>query len=309
MRVLLVADMEGVSRIVDHRECWVAFPEYWATGRARMTADVVAAAQGLLDGGANRVVVASSHGIGGWPNLLTGQFPDGCELLEDPGGPGDIDAQFHVGYHARCGTMDGFVSHTFVPDLRMKVEGRLITENHHNAWTYAVPLLGVTGDTALGPQLDGALAGTPFLAVKRSASRTATHPVAPTPERSAGDIRAFARSCISNWRARHEPSLPETFTVSFSMPPDLAGILPVADHGLERVGPSVLRIEARSWGDEVRPAWLAVIGAAIAPLLAAQGALDLSSEDAMRAQSPADLNRYRRYFDDWLSSSQVEWQE
>ena len=52
MRVLVLADMDGVAQITDRRECWPACPEYWRTGRGKATADAAAAAAGLLVGGA-----------------------------------------------------------------------------------------------------------------------------------------------------------------------------------------------------------------------------------------------------------------
>ncbi len=68
-RVLLLADMEGVSQIDDFRECWPIYSEYWQTGRQKMTADVAAAAQGLLDGGASEVGIVNGHGFG-YPNII-----------------------------------------------------------------------------------------------------------------------------------------------------------------------------------------------------------------------------------------------
>jgi D-amino peptidase len=75
MRVLLWADMEGMSRIADHRECWPEFPPYWQTGRRTFTGEVVAAATGLLHGGASAVLVVNGHGLG-WPNVLWDELPE-----------------------------------------------------------------------------------------------------------------------------------------------------------------------------------------------------------------------------------------
>lgn len=235
MRVLLIADMEGVSWITDHRECWPCFPEYWRTGRRRMTADVVAAASGLLEGGASEVVVQNAHGLGDRP--LDAGF----------------DAHFQVGFHARCGTNDGFVSHTHVPDFRIEVAGRLITECHFNAWSAGTPLLGITGDAALEPEIDGALEGTPYLAVKRSSSRTDTAPLHASPAETCEAIRAFARRCAIGFSERSTAALPERFTVRFSMNAQLAGA--VGDEsGLRRESPSELAIETSDWTGELRPA-------------------------------------------------------
>jgi len=68
MRVLLWTDMEGMSRVTDHRECWPAFSEYWTAGRRAFTDEVAAAADGLLRGGAAQVFVVNGHGLG-WAGL------------------------------------------------------------------------------------------------------------------------------------------------------------------------------------------------------------------------------------------------
>jgi D-amino peptidase len=169
MRVLVQADMDGVAQLTDHRECWPVCLEYWRTGRAKTTADAAAAAEGLVAGGATEVVVRDSHGAG-WPNLIAAALPPRARL--EAGGFGArppepaFDATFQVGRHARCGTRGGSLSHTGVPDLRLAVDGRPLTESHclAGAWPLGLPVLGIVGDAALGPELTGSLAGTPFLA-------------------------------------------------------------------------------------------------------------------------------------------------
>ena len=103
-----------------------------------------------------------------------------------------VDAMFQVGFHARAGTANGFVSHTMVPGLRVAVDGAPVTECHIWARLAGLPVLGIAGDAALGGQLDGFLGGTPFLAVKRSASRTASTPVHQNPDGSLNALREFA---------------------------------------------------------------------------------------------------------------------
>lgn len=211
-RVLLIADMEGTSGITDYRECWPVFTEYWDTGRQKMMADVVAAVQGLLDGGATEVLLINGHGFG-YPNIDADQLPEGCRLIPDDEESatiqaGNFDASFQIGRHARCGTREGFMSHTQTPDFRVSIDGKLITESHINAWRADRPLLGIIGDAALEAQLDGALKGTPFMAVKQSQSRTETTPVHPNQTAASAAIRAFAAWCVVNGDEREAPKLP-----------------------------------------------------------------------------------------------------
>ena len=56
-----------------------------------------------------------------------------------------VDAMFQVGYHARGG-VDGFLSHTYVPGLRLRLDDELISESHWRAWAVGAPLLGIVGN-------------------------------------------------------------------------------------------------------------------------------------------------------------------
>ena len=42
MRIAVVFDMEGTSHITDLREPFPTYREYWDTGRAKLTDDIVA---------------------------------------------------------------------------------------------------------------------------------------------------------------------------------------------------------------------------------------------------------------------------
>jgi len=70
--------MEAVAHISDVREVLACRPEYWEIGRRRLTEDVVAAAAGLLDGGASEVILLDNHGSGNPWNVLLGELPAGC---------------------------------------------------------------------------------------------------------------------------------------------------------------------------------------------------------------------------------------
>lgn len=79
MRVAIVFDMEGTSHIRDYRELYPIYPEYWRSGRKKLTNDVTAAAVGLIDGGATEIVVINHHGAGEveWPNVISERLPSG----------------------------------------------------------------------------------------------------------------------------------------------------------------------------------------------------------------------------------------
>lgn len=309
-RVLLLADMEGVSQIDDIRECWPIYSEYWCSGRQKMTADVAAAAQGLLDGGATEVGVVNGHGFG-YPNLIARDLPDGARLLDDAEVNSALrgnafDATMQVGRHARCGTKHGFMSHTQTPDFRVSIDGATITESHLNAWRANKPLLGIIGDAALEPELDGMLKGTPFMAVKHADSRTDVSPIHPSAEASTAAIRAFAAWCVVNGAERQAPPLPDRFIFAMCMNGDLAEHA-VGQHGLMRTSQSVLVKSSTDWWVETEPALQAAMAASMLPWMAAWKGIDFSREEALAGQDPQRLERARRYVERWLERDEVNW--
>ena len=303
MRVLLLTDMEGVATIEDPRECWPVFPEYWRIGRRKMTDEAVAAASGLLDGGATTVAIRDTHGAGLWSNIFREELPEGATMYVDSGEEQAFDAMFHLGMHARCGTENGYISHTHVPEFRMKVNGALITETHDYGWMLGLPFLGITGDNPLGPELDGSLSGTPFLGVKASTGRTETRPVHDDPN---GAIRDFARTCAQNWREAVTPRPPDEFTLEISMRPDLADLVK-PETGLQRTADHILALDGTDWRRDARPGIVAARMAALRPWHAAHGDLKVSSEEIMLQQDPASLQRLRDYISGWMETNYSAW--
>ena len=308
MRIILFADMEGITHITDYRECFPVFPQYWQTGRDIFTEEVVAAAQGLLSGGASSVTVVDGHGPGSWANLIAGRLPDGGELLTGPLQPSTVDAAFHVGFHARCGTPDGFMSHTHVPEFRLKVNGSLITENHNLAWSAGVPVLGITGDHRLHRQLDGVLAGTPFLEVKQSTSRTETKPLYRDRESASAAVRDFARECLRVSSQQIIPEIPFDSVVAISMKPRFTDSA-TGHSGLQRESPAVVAIRGSDWRREIRPGIGRAAQAASQPLDAILAKLDLSSEQALNGQDPTTVQSLRDLIDDWMHTLHGEWED
>ena len=307
MRVLVVADGEGISQITDHRECWPAFPQYWMTGRAKFTADVSAAALGLLDGGASEVVVLDGHGLQ-WKNVLPDRLPDKTRLLMKKESIEDFDLWFNVGAHSSCGTPNGFISHTSVPYLRVALNGALVTETHGVALDMGIQPLGVTGDAALDSQLDGFLQGVPFLPVKRSASRSKTQPLYPSSKRSMEAIRSFAKECLLSRRSSRLVGVPKTIRGEYSFDKTLVDKLE-GEKGLVRSSPSVLVSTGRTWKEGAGKGWTAAMNAAVGPFLEAQGDLDLSSEESMEGQDETQLGTLQKYLVDWVESNPSGWED
>ena len=199
MRVAIVFDMEGVAHIGDLRETLPLYPEYWSSGRAKLTNDVAAAARGLLDEGVDEVSIVSHHGAGEnpWPNLLDDRLPDGARSVdwETKELPEHVDAMLQVGCHARGGS-PSFMSHTFLPGFRSRIGDELMSESHEWAFNGGVPVLGIVGSEALGRERGPSLANVPFLAVQSGEDRSSARPVFDQPDETEAAIRAFAASAV-----------------------------------------------------------------------------------------------------------------
>jgi D-amino peptidase len=295
--------MEGMSGITDHRECWPAFAQYWQAGRRAFADEVTAAATGLLDGGATRVFVVNAHGLG-WPNVLWGELPANVGPADDAAWADGFDVAFQVGFHARAGTTGAFMSHTMVPGLKVSVDGALITECHIWAWLDGLPLIGVAGEAGLAAQMDGIVRDVPFLTVKYSTNRAAAAPVHAARSDRLAAITEFALEQAASPPAPLE--LPGRFTLAVALDPSLADAAE-GQHGLTRTSPEVLTLVAEDWAGEAQPALEAAMGAALQPFFAAQGDLDLSSEASMGQQDQAQLDRFRRFFDDWAADDEPAW--
>lgn len=308
MRVVLSADMEAIAQITELREILACCPEYWATGRPRMTEDVAAAASGLLDAGADEVVVLDNHGSGNAENVIGDELPDGARLetwdvfdLPEHG----VDAMLQVGYHARAG-VECFVPHTYLPELRLRVDGEPISETHGRTWAADVPLVGIVGNSAHERTL-GAFAGTPFLVVQDADEVDTGLPRYADREESADAIRAFAAQALRDLAdaPRHTPPTDLRFEAALDRPLESDAGETMATVGWTQTGTTKFALDLDSWADARVP--LQVAMAASAPRMAATLAgLDLSSPGALRTQDPERVTALYRYADAWLGAMKDE---
>ena len=227
MKVLISADMEGTCGVVS----WVhVMPPEVAGGREpssldeytrareRMTAEVNAAVEGALAGGAEEVIVNDSHD--GMRNLLpealhpTVRFITGSDKPLGMMQGVDLDgvgAVFYTGYHAKAGTPAAPLAHTWSGWLNdVRIDGVSTGEFGINAVVaghFGVPVVLVTGDDKavaqtrayLGDQVVGAVVKegiTTFSALHLhpETARTRIREAAEAATRGVGDARPFTLS-------------------------------------------------------------------------------------------------------------------
>ena len=156
MKIYIMTDMEGISGICNYEQTNNENPLY-EPARSLLCADVNAAIDGAFAGGATEVLVCDGHSSGF--NFLLDQM-DTRAIYERPNGrfdylPGlddSFDGVLCVGYHAKAGTLNGFIDHTQSFEVyHYKLNGKSTGELGQVAlWagSYDVPLLMVTGDQA-----------------------------------------------------------------------------------------------------------------------------------------------------------------
>lgn len=166
-RVFVSADMEGTSGLERLEEIFRGLPGY-DRFRRLMAGDVNAVVQGLVDAGIDEVLVADSHGY--MKNLPPDAVhPDAYlkrglqrDLCQMKGFDPTFDAVVLSGYHARAGTDDAILSHTWIPEFQdVRVNGESVGEPSLNAYlagSYGVPIVMLSGcDRTIAQARDEAL--------------------------------------------------------------------------------------------------------------------------------------------------------
>lgn len=241
MKLLIAADMEGISGVVNLDHVNIEHPEYQRFRRL-MTQDVNAAIQGAVEGGATDLVVTDGHWNGA--NILIEELDPRARLNSGTPSPysmvegvdSGIDAALFIGYHARMGTPYAILDHTW-SSTRIEntwLNGKLVGETGLNAavcGAFGVPVLLVTGDKAVCAEAADWIDGVETVSVKKALSRHAAECL-PLGEAHQA-IRQGSAQAVRNYLAGVSPaplriSTPVTLVIEFiySDMADRAALLP-----------------------------------------------------------------------------------
>jgi D-amino peptidase len=156
-KVFISVDMEGIWGVVGGRQTSSDSPEYGAA-RKWMVEDVNAVIAGLFEAGAGEIIVNDSHGS--MRNIVADALDSRAGLISGSPKPlsmmqginDTFDACILVGYHARAGTAEAVLDHTYSgATIRwIKVNGREMPElglNAAIAGYFNVPVVMLSGDT------------------------------------------------------------------------------------------------------------------------------------------------------------------
>lgn len=183
LKILIAADMEGVSGLTHFDQVTPGHAE-WQRFRKIMTGDVNAAVRGALEAGATEIVVTDGHWDG--CNILIEDLDPHARLNSGSPSPlsmveganeSDLNAAFFVGYHARIGTQNAILDHTWssVRVQNLRLNGKLVGETGLNAALcgyFDIPVLLVTGDQSLAAEAREWIPGVETAIVKQAHGRS-----------------------------------------------------------------------------------------------------------------------------------------
>lgn len=140
MDVFISADMEGVTGIATPSDV-VQGESHYDDATSLFVNDVNAAIEGALAAGADRILVNDAHSS--MTNLSREALHEAATLLRGGSKPRsmmegcrpDHDLAFFIGYHAKAGTADAVLNHTFLGHelLRLEIDGTEVGELGWNA--------------------------------------------------------------------------------------------------------------------------------------------------------------------------------
>jgi D-amino peptidase len=251
-RVFISADIEGVAGVATSLQTMDGAAQY-QEGRQLMTDEVNAAVAGAYEGGATAVVVCDSHA--GMQNLVPSRLDERAVLIRgamrDSLQMEGLDASFHAvfitGTHARAGTADAVLDHTWnsVTVHNLRINGRTMNEAGLNglvAGRFGVPVTLVTGDQVTVDQSREFLPDAIMVAVKESRGRgvaASLHPAEACRRIREAAARAVRARAEIRPMAVPEPTVMEIDYVRTDMA-QTAALVP----GVVRTGPRTVRVEA-----------------------------------------------------------------
>lgn len=181
MKILIAADMEGVTGVVNWDQVTSTHPEY-TRFRRLMTGDVNAAINGALSAGATEITVTDGHSYG--YNILIEELNPRVHLNSGNGSPlgmvqgidSGIDGVFFVGYHACAGSKNAILDHTW---SSATVSGVWLNEilvgetglNSAVCGHFGVPVLMITGDQTVCGEAKALLGNLEVAVVKQASGR------------------------------------------------------------------------------------------------------------------------------------------
>jgi D-amino peptidase len=250
MKILIAADMEGITGVVHWDQVMPNHPEYLRFCKL-MTEDVNAAIRGAFTGGATSVVVTDGHYNG--RNILIEELDPRATLNSGSPSPlsmvqgvdKDVDGVMFIGYHGRMGAVNAILDHTWSDECvsGLWINGQAFGEAGLNGAVcghFNVPIIMASGDQTLCAEVQEFFGNKIETAqVKKAVSRMSAECLPPTV--TASLIEKAARRAVINLKNKKAPkpfkvTKPINLTVKFEQSDmaDKAALMPHAIRTVER---------------------------------------------------------------------------
>jgi D-amino peptidase len=252
MKVFLSTDMEGTAGVVAWEQ-GVGDGLEAVHGRTLLLAEVNAAIEGAVEGGATQIVVNDSHAFmrNLPPERLAGQasYISGSHkpMYMMQGLDASFDAVLFVSYHGSVGAEAG-LSHTYNPNAVMeaRLDGAVTGEAGINALVaahYGVPVVLITGDRCACEEAAALIPGIEVAVVKEHVSRVAADNL--HPDRARALIWETARKAVEGAAAARPPAF-EPGALELSVRTTDVAETASWVRGVTRTGPRSLRIQGEN---------------------------------------------------------------
>ena len=248
MKILIACDMEGLPGVVNWDHVSSKHPEY-ERYRKIMTASVSAAVRGAFDGGASQVLIADGHANG--RNILLEELDSRAYLSAGPDFPfgmvkgieTGVRAVMYIGYHARAGTLNAVLCHTWSGNIaNIWLNGTLLGEIGLNAAVcghFDAPVILISGDQSACAEAAELLGPVETAIIKRAYSHAGAECL-PLAE-AYPLIAAAAQRAVTRLKAGNVPD-PFRMTSPIALTVELNGV-EKADQA--QILPGVHRLDSR----------------------------------------------------------------
>jgi len=213
MKILIAADMEGITGVTTWDQVTPGHPEY-ARFRKLMTADVNAAIRGAHAAGADQIVVTDGHWNGS--NILVEELDPLAHLNSGSPSPLSmiqgvdmgVDGIFFIGYHARHGSQNAVLDHTWSSTCVSNVwvndlPAGEYTLNAALAGQLGVPVIMASGDQTACAQMVEQLGALEIAVTKQATGRYSAECLAP--DETAKLITDAARRAVERLGKKNAP--------------------------------------------------------------------------------------------------------
>jgi len=186
---LIAVDMEGITGVTIWDQVTPGHAEY-VRFRGLMTQDVNAAIRGAMEAGADEVIVADGHWNGS--NILIEELDPRARLNSGSPSPfsmmqgidESVDGVMFIGYHARNGTPNAILDHTWSSKTVANVWLNDILTGEYGlngavAGHFGVPVIMASGDQTACGQIVDLLGDMETAVVKRASGRYAAECLPP----------------------------------------------------------------------------------------------------------------------------------